>query len=116
MIRRPPRSTLFPYTTLFRSGGPQQESDLQVIVPPRLDRAARQIEQPLLYLGVGAVQRVDLAAPVVPRVPHDRGVGAAQQPFGMCGRNARALRHRERSQPQPCLESLGVNLDRKSVV
>src|SRR3712207_6907002 len=25
MIRRPPRSTLFPYTTLFRSGGPAQE-------------------------------------------------------------------------------------------
>src|SRR3712207_8148520 len=23
MIRRPPRSTLFPYTTLFRSGSPQ---------------------------------------------------------------------------------------------
>src|SRR3712207_7805038 len=23
MIRRPPRSTLFPYTTLFRSGGPR---------------------------------------------------------------------------------------------
>src|SRR2546422_11207483 len=29
MIRRPPRSTLFPYTTLFRSGelGPQQPRD-----------------------------------------------------------------------------------------
>src|SRR2546430_5466565 len=25
MIRRPPRSTLFPYTTLFRSGGPEPE-------------------------------------------------------------------------------------------
>src|SRR3712207_8879307 len=25
MIRRPPRSTLFPYTTLFRSGGDQSE-------------------------------------------------------------------------------------------
>src|SRR3712207_7291008 len=25
MIRRPPRSTLFPYTTLFRSEGPRQE-------------------------------------------------------------------------------------------
>src|SRR5256885_11718707 len=25
MIRRPPRSTLFPYTTLFRSGGNQQK-------------------------------------------------------------------------------------------
>src|SRR3712207_8141529 len=24
MIRRPPRSTLFPYTTLFRSGAPDQ--------------------------------------------------------------------------------------------
>src|SRR2546426_5630541 len=26
MIRRPPRSTLFPYTTLFRSDGPALES------------------------------------------------------------------------------------------
>src|ERR1022692_1032747 len=25
MIRRPPRSTLFPYTTLFRSGAPRSE-------------------------------------------------------------------------------------------
>src|SRR3712207_7814628 len=25
MIRRPPRSTLFPYTTLFRSGGDEQD-------------------------------------------------------------------------------------------
>src|SRR5256886_11819098 len=30
MIRRPPRSTLFPYTTLFRSQGPQEKfMDLQ---------------------------------------------------------------------------------------
>src|SRR5574341_2300952 len=27
MIRRPPRSTLFPYTTLFRSGGLHLEQD-----------------------------------------------------------------------------------------
>src|SRR5687768_18352070 len=27
MIRRPPRSTLFPYTTLFRSGGLLEEQD-----------------------------------------------------------------------------------------
>src|SRR3712207_7347223 len=27
MIRRPPRSTLFPYTTLFRSGRDQEEED-----------------------------------------------------------------------------------------
>src|SRR6266404_5662994 len=35
MIRRPPRSTLFPYTTLFRSGGDPVPAD----PPPR--RAAR---------------------------------------------------------------------------
>src|SRR5256885_9422426 len=28
MIRRPPRSTLFPYTTLFRSGGVQRAGHL----------------------------------------------------------------------------------------
>src|SRR5256886_6003587 len=28
MIRRPPRSTLFPYTTLFRSQGPQRVTGL----------------------------------------------------------------------------------------
>src|SRR5438309_6249130 len=27
MIRRPPRSTLFPYTTLFRSGGTKDQAD-----------------------------------------------------------------------------------------
>src|SRR3712207_8809874 len=31
MIRRPPRSTLFPYTTLFRSG--REGADVEVRVP-----------------------------------------------------------------------------------
>src|SRR2546427_3523737 len=31
MIRRPPRSTLFPYTTLFRSLGPQR----RLLLPPQ---------------------------------------------------------------------------------
>src|SRR2546426_5735678 len=34
MIRRPPRSTLFPYTTLFRSVHAEQSSRL-ALVPPR---------------------------------------------------------------------------------
>src|SRR3712207_7727125 len=29
MIRRPPRSTLFPYTTLFRSHGTRRQADVQ---------------------------------------------------------------------------------------
>src|SRR2546422_2716668 len=40
MIRRPPRSTLFPYTTLFRSHGPRQQRPL-----PERGRA-RAVEQP----------------------------------------------------------------------
>src|SRR5689334_24856074 len=40
MIRRPPRSTLFPYTTLFRSSGPADRRPLDRGVRPRL-RAIR---------------------------------------------------------------------------
>src|SRR2546430_11473730 len=37
MIRRPPRSTLFPYTTLFRSGGQPGERLAETIIfgPPQ---------------------------------------------------------------------------------
>src|SRR3712207_7086606 len=53
MIRRPPRSTLFPYTTLFRSvaGDPADQALLQVRVQPRLEVADRLVgaahEQPV---------------------------------------------------------------------
>src|SRR5438477_1224850 len=46
MIRRPPRSTLFPYTTLFRSGGP-----LAGPVRPAVDRARATRGGPALALG-----------------------------------------------------------------
>src|SRR4051812_49855946 len=36
MIRRPPRSTLFPYTTLFRSGRISVEPDLTVAGHPEV--------------------------------------------------------------------------------
>src|SRR2546426_8207362 len=59
MIRRPPRSTLFPYTTLFRSrrgrgrhdGGvhsPQQLGDVPGHVRRRL-----LVSEPLAHLGIG---------------------------------------------------------------
>src|SRR5438874_9207079 len=34
MIRRPPRSTLFPYTTLFRSSMRDRDADFAVLVVP----------------------------------------------------------------------------------
>src|SRR5687768_18210077 len=39
MIRRPPRSTLFPYTTLFRSGPAADVDDLDHLVVDRADHA-----------------------------------------------------------------------------
>src|SRR3712207_8162780 len=53
MIRRPPRSTLFPYTTLFRSGLDRADarvSGVAVLSPvhhPRL-RSERPVHPPLL--------------------------------------------------------------------
>src|SRR3712207_7279820 len=43
MIRRPPRSTLFPYTTLFRSRRPPERRHLSALVdcPEHLGRPAR---------------------------------------------------------------------------
>src|SRR5258705_9054291 len=45
MIRRPPRSTLFPYTTLFRSG------DVRTAVGPWLEEAETRAYRPHLTLG-----------------------------------------------------------------
>src|SRR5438309_3358563 len=41
MIRRPPRSTLFPYTTLFRSRDPDDREHHGVIAEDRLAAAVR---------------------------------------------------------------------------
>src|SRR2546427_4791619 len=49
MIRRPPRSTLFPYTTLFRSQSPDRKADHAV--DGRLTRAHRQWDHARLSPG-----------------------------------------------------------------
>src|SRR5262245_64296386 len=50
MIRRPPRSTLFPYTTLFRSGPPAENRTWDrvasaAVYPTRSLRAGRRSEE-----------------------------------------------------------------------
>src|SRR2546430_3719652 len=46
MIRRPPRSTLFPYTTLFRSRVVKNERQRRRLVGPAADGTARPHERP----------------------------------------------------------------------
>src|SRR5256885_10823236 len=53
MIRRPPRSTLFPYTTLFRSqvaGRPVHQRRVRLV----LDRGAAALERELHAVGAAA--------------------------------------------------------------
>src|SRR2546425_9953634 len=71
MIRRPPRSTLFPYTTLFRSHRGQHDLALRGLAaaPPlgrRLDavvhRVAQQVEQRVAQLVQDGAVELDLFA------------------------------------------------------
>src|SRR2546430_12637010 len=61
MIRRPPRSTLFPYTTLFRSGqillGPERVVDREDLVV--LDEAANLLDRLRGVVGVVLVLVLD---------------------------------------------------------
>src|SRR3712207_8365111 len=45
MIRRPPRSTLFPYTTLFRSARPAGDRRLPPVLPVHLPDLCRDRER-----------------------------------------------------------------------
>src|SRR3712207_7452682 len=55
MIRRPPRSTLFPYTTLFRSADAKKRRPEQEI--RRQTRFTRQLSRSLLPLFLGEDHR-----------------------------------------------------------
>src|SRR2546430_5794929 len=62
MIRRPPRSTLFPYTTLFRSAGAERRQGQQLQrrfrdnaqQPFRADEQARQVEPRFVFMRAAA--------------------------------------------------------------
>src|SRR3712207_7224262 len=58
MIRRPPRSTLFPYTTLFRSGEPVQRDRPERGVVGRPQRRVGRLEADLPERVHGVGQRL----------------------------------------------------------
>src|SRR5258707_8331810 len=62
MIRRPPRSTLFPYTTLFRSLGPIAGArvgyiDGRYVLNPKLDDIEKTTLDLIVELGIENVAR-----------------------------------------------------------
>src|SRR3712207_8522256 len=66
MIRRPPRSTLFPYTTLFRSVWEGRDGSRRTLGFGELAAESARHANLLRSLGVGPGDRV---ACVMPRVP-----------------------------------------------
>src|SRR5438876_5802692 len=52
MLRRPPRPTLFPYTTLFRSPSPVLDDDTRARMGEVAVRAARSVG----YVGAGTIE------------------------------------------------------------
>src|SRR3989441_12807200 len=90
MIRRPPRSTLFPYTTLFRSVPELTLDDLEGVGPDAVGvgevRAPHDVVDPDLVEQLDAdairlVGRLALAAPVLARPHAEREVLELVLPF-----------------------------------
>src|SRR2546430_7806777 len=72
MIRRPPRSTLFPYTTLFRSAATREHHE-QEIHPRRDDLEhgqRRQLEQLTRFLAEPLALRLESADGALPVIGH----------------------------------------------
>src|SRR2546422_5556059 len=70
MIRRPPRSTLFPYTTLFRSRVAQRGSRVPVGRSQELAQAGAPVSREDCVLDVVVVGRAERGAALQEVVPH----------------------------------------------
>src|SRR2546430_7753017 len=71
MIRRPPRSTLFPYTTLFRSPALTEEASATLVIPtlaPSTTMEADALSDPSLVVVTLAVLSTDVCTAVTVEV------------------------------------------------
>src|SRR3712207_5389360 len=98
MIRRPPRSTLFPYTTLFRSaGGLALVADLGDLVAGRDDVAGRDVVVAHVAVDVDVAVRVlDVDGVAVARRaagPDDDAVGGGHDRRAQRGGDVQAVVH-----------------------
>src|SRR3712207_8305673 len=72
MIRRPPRSTLFPYTTLFRSRSPPGDRRDPSAQLPRLMKSAQRSPIIIVVMHGLTVMRSGMIDPSATRRPSDR--------------------------------------------
>src|SRR2546430_15757524 len=89
MIRRPPRSTLFPYTTLFRSGELGMEDAIPAL-SRQLDHADERVRK-AVALGLAKIGSRN-AAEALRRALRDKSSeGRMQGALGIGGRKSSAL-------------------------
>src|SRR3989442_12062819 len=82
MIRRPPRSTLFPYTTLFRSRGAEALPEGRALLHGQVRHRAAQLSAGRARPGAPEVQRVlHPAAREAEAAPYLRGARGAVPPL-----------------------------------
>src|SRR5215210_8244376 len=85
MIRRPPRSTLFPYTTLFRSGGPLHPG-LGVCLnggdaggaAPRSEEHTSELQSPMYLVCRLLLEKKKTHTILTPIQPHQHNISSQQ--------------------------------------
>src|SRR5260370_13908670 len=87
MIRRPPRSTLFPYTTLFRSLADPGDAQNQIEAAGEIVMAAQRLRQALQLGGAAGMQALDVSPSPAPQPrPGDvfaPGLAPSRIPLGL---------------------------------
>src|SRR3712207_9586398 len=75
MIRRPPRSTLFPYTTLFRSHGKK----IQDLIARGQTILVQAVKDPMKTKGARLTTEISLPGRFVVFVPNGEGLGVSRR-------------------------------------
>src|SRR3989475_7107126 len=111
MIRRPPRSTLFPYTTLFRSDAVVRHDVLRAVVHEQRHGLASAHAQRLQPRGKGVAGRIHLGPADVAAIP-DVGVAAGGGARNHPDRKSTRLNssHSQNSYAVLCLEKKKNNI------
>src|SRR5256886_16073956 len=117
MIRRPPRSTLFPYTTLFRSPAVAEVVDVVRVAAslPQLDQVADDRDEVVLGEDRVVLRDVDLE-PLVDLVaahpPQVVPLGVEEQPLERLPRRLEVRRLARPQQRVDLLQRLGLRVRR----